>query len=68
MRLIALQARIDFCADGQTRSQGEIFEVTPIEAVRLRQRGVVNWAPPAAKRPPAKVRRTYRRRDLVAES
>jgi len=53
-----------------TCAAGDRFEVTPIEAVLLRARGVVDFAPatpPAPSPEPEKPRRRYRRRDLVAE-
>jgi len=57
-------------AGALTCAGGDLLEVTPIEAVLLRARGDVDFAPPAAAPPkvdPPKRRRTYRRRDLVPE-
>ena len=68
--LIRLRARRDFSLHGQTRTKDEIFAVLPIDAVRLRTSGVVDWAPPQAPLTAAsgRPRRRYRRRDLQPES
>jgi hypothetical protein len=42
---IALQARVTFRHKGQVRAAGEVFTTDPIDAVVLRTRGVVRWAP-----------------------
>lgn len=72
IRLVARRAFVFQRLQGASLAcaAGDVIEVTPIEAVLLRARGVVDFAPPAPPAPPpepAKPRRRYRRRDLVAE-
>lgn len=76
MKLIPLVARRAFTFRRLTGAAlsctaGERCEVTPIEAVLLRARGDVDYAPvrPAVSPLPEKKpsRRRYRRRDLEAE-
>lgn len=75
MRPIAVVARREFTDDaGVPHAIGECFDVSPVEAVKMLNRGHARFAPRAQRIQTAVIaeeprkRRTYRRRDLTAES
>ena len=73
MPTITVVARRAFTHDRRDLQPGDRVEVSPVDAVVLVTAGKAAFAKPAPMRPPATVapraaKRTYKRRDLHAES
>jgi hypothetical protein len=69
MSFVAVVARQDFSYRGRQVAKGEVFGVSPTDAIVLHNAGRVSFPPDWVKVPAevAKPKRQYRRRDLESE-
>ena len=68
MPMIAMRALVPFTHEGRAIQPGEHLEVAATTAAVLRYQHKADFATIATAPAPARTRRTYRRRDLRAES
>jgi len=68
MPMIAMRALVDFVQEGRAISAGETFETSAVSAAVLRYQHRAEFLTVRVQPPPARTKRTYKRRDLRAES
>ena len=68
MPMIAMRALVPFLLEGRAVERGESLEVAATTAAVLRYQRKADFATIATVPEPARKRRTYKRRDLHAES
>lgn len=68
MPMIPMRALVDFVHEGRAVSAGDTVQVAPVPAAVLRYQRRAEFVTTTVPRAPARKTRTYKRRDLRAES